>query len=140
VFEFPLQNNLMCANPMTKESSGLSSRTSSCRSIASISSGNSSAMGASLTSEMSRSPSSQFPHSPIDIPPIDPMAVMELEMAAKRVADNVDLLMGNLRSNLHKMSAITVGCLDAYKKSVDTTCDSVDSSIKKRNQETFGQV
>lgn len=60
-------------------------------------------MGASLTSEMSRSPSSQFPHSPIDIPPIDPMAVMELEMAAKRVADNVDLLMGNLRSNLHKV-------------------------------------
>lgn len=60
-------------------------------------------MGASLTSEMSRSPSSQFPHSPIDIPPIDPMAVMELEMAAKRVADSVDLLMGNLRSNLHKV-------------------------------------
>ena len=29
-----------------------------------------------------------------------------------------------------QMSAITVGCLDAYKKSVDTTCDSVDSSIK----------
>ena len=28
------------------------------------------------------------------------------------------------------MSAITVGCLSAYKTSVDTTCDSVDSSIK----------
>lgn len=134
LFEFvadDLQEKIRQSSPLPKtESSGLSSRTSSCRSIASISSGNSSAMGASLTSEMSRSPSSQFPHSPIDIPPIDPMAVMELEMAAKRVADNVDLLMGNLRSNLHKMSAITVGCLDAYKKSVDTTCDSVDSSIK----------
>lgn len=134
LFEFvanDLQEKIRQSSPLPKtESSGLSSRTSSCRSIASISSGNSSAMGTSLTSEMSRSPSSQFPHSPIDIPPIDPMAVMELEMAAKRVADNVDLLMGNLRSNLHKMSAITVGCLDAYKKSVDTTCDSVDSSIK----------
>lgn len=82
------------------ESSGLSSRTSS---IASISSGTSSAMGTSLTSDISRSPSSQFPHSPVDIPPIDPMAVEELEMAAKRVADNVDLLMGNLKSNLHKV-------------------------------------
>ena len=60
-------------------------------------------MGTSLTSDISRSPSSQFPHSPVDIPPIDPMAVMELEMAAKRVADNVDLLMGNLKSNLHKV-------------------------------------
>ena len=78
----------------------MSSRTSS---IASISSGTSSAMGTSLTSDISRSPSSQFPHSPVDIPPIDPMAVEELEMAAKRVADNVDLLMGNLKSNLHKV-------------------------------------
>ena len=29
-----------------------------------------------------------------------------------------------------QMSAITVGCLEAYKTSVDITCDSVDSSIK----------
>lgn len=68
-----------------------------------MSSGNSSAMGTSMVSEMSRSPRSQFPQSPIDIPPIDPMAVMELEMAAKHVADSVDLLMGNLKSNLHKV-------------------------------------
>ncbi|XP_061186663.1 uncharacterized protein LOC133194770 [Saccostrea echinata] len=134
LFEFvadDLQEKIRQSSPLPKtESSGLSSRTSSSRSIASISSGNSSAMGTSMASEMSRSPSTHFQNSPIDIPPIDPMAVMELEMAAKRVADNVDLLMGNLKSNLHKMSAITVGCLDAYKKSVDATCDSVDSSIK----------
>ena len=29
-----------------------------------------------------------------------------------------------------QMSAITVGCTEAFKTSVDITCDSVDSSIK----------
>lgn len=29
-----------------------------------------------------------------------------------------------------KMSAISVGCEEAYKTSVDVTCDSVDASIK----------
>lgn len=28
------------------------------------------------------------------------------------------------------MSALTIGCQDAYKRSVDITCDSVDASIK----------
>lgn len=28
------------------------------------------------------------------------------------------------------MSAISVGCEEAYKTSVDVTCDSVDASIK----------
>ncbi|KAK3102373.1 hypothetical protein FSP39_010897 [Pinctada imbricata] len=130
LFEFvaeDLQEKIRRSSPLTKtESSGLSSRASSLRSLSSISS-NSSAVA---TSAMSRSPSSQFQQSPTEIPPIDPMAVVELEMQARKVADSIDLLMGNLKSNLYKMSAITVGCLDAYKTSVDTTCDSVDSSIK----------
>ena len=81
------------------ESSGLSSRTSSLRSLSSVSS-TSSAMA---TSGMSRSPSSQFQQSPVEIPPIDPMAIVDLEMQAKKVADSIDLMMGNLNSNLHKV-------------------------------------
>ena len=52
---------------------------------------------------MSRSPSSVFQQSPDDIPPIDPQAINDLEMHALKVADNLDLLMGNLKSNLHKV-------------------------------------
>lgn len=120
-----LQEMIKRSSPMTQTESSASSRRSSLRSYSSISSSTSSAFGG-----MSRSPSSLLQQSPDDIPLIDPQAVHDLEMHALKVADNLDLLMGNLKSNLHKMSAITVGCLSAYKTSVDTTCDSVDSSIK----------
>ena len=33
-------------------------------------------------------------------------------------------------SDFFQMSAISVGCEEAYKTSVDVTCDTVDSSIK----------
>lgn len=118
-----LQEKIRRSSPLTKtDSSGLSSRTSSLRSISSVNSMSSSSSAMATSSLMQQSPD--------DIPPIDANAIMELEAHARRVADSVDLMMGNLRSNLHKMSAITVGCLDAYKTSVDVTCDSVDSSIK----------
>lgn len=120
-----LQEMIKRSSPLTQTgSSTTSSRRSSLRSFSSVSSSASSVVG------VSRSPSSLFQQSPDDIPPIDPQAINDLEMHALQVADNLDLLMGNLRSNLHKMSAITVGCLSAYKTSIDTTCDSVDSSIK----------
>ncbi|XP_021371044.1 uncharacterized protein DDB_G0284127-like [Mizuhopecten yessoensis] len=118
-----LQEKIRRSSPLTKtDSSGLSSRTSSLRSISSVNSMSSSSSAMATSSLMQQSPD--------DIPPIDASAILELEAHARRVADSVDLMMGNLRSNLHKMSAITVGCLDAYKTSVDVTCDSVDSSIK----------
>ncbi|KAK7102448.1 uncharacterized protein [Littorina saxatilis] len=117
------------SSPMSKDSESMGSRRSSQRSIASTSSCATSTSVAT-SSGLSRSPSSLLTQSPDAAPPIDPEAVMELEMCARRVADNVDHMMGNLRNNLHKMSAITVGCLEAYKTSVDITCDSVDSSIK----------
>lgn len=127
-----LQEKIRKSSPHTKtESSGLSSRASSLRSISSITSASSStSFATTATSGMSRSPSSLFQQSPVDIPPIDPHVLMDIENQARRVADSVDLMMGNLKTNLHKMSAITVGCLDSYKKSVDVTCDSVDNSIK----------
>ncbi|XP_055882194.1 uncharacterized protein LOC106075863 [Biomphalaria glabrata] len=122
-----LQEKIKQSSPMSNADNGTSgSRRSSERSIYSFSSSTSFA----TSSGVSRSPSSQFQQSPDDIPPIDVTAVIELESHARKVADNLDLMMGNIRNNLHKMSAITIGCQDAYKRSVDITCDSVDASIK----------
>lgn len=110
------------------DSSSLHTRTSSVQSFGSISSTNSASRAS--YSAVSQSPSSLVPPSPDDIPPIDPHALIDLETQAKQVADRLDHMMASLRSNLHKMSALTSGCLDAYKKSVDSTCDAVDGSIK----------
>uniref|UniRef100_A0A0B6ZD17 BLOC-1-related complex subunit 6 C-terminal helix domain-containing protein n=1 Tax=Arion vulgaris TaxID=1028688 RepID=A0A0B6ZD17_9EUPU len=122
-----LMEKIKKSSPMSHADTASSgSRRSSVRSTASVSSSTSFA----TSSGVSRSPSSLFQQSPDDIPPIDPSAVIELENHALRVADSLDLMMGNIRNNLHKMSAITIGCQDAYKRSVDITCDSVDASIK----------
>ena len=79
----------------------MSSRRSS---LISISSNGSSTMATSVTSGMSRSPSSAYPQSPDLIPPIDPIAIVEIENQARLVADSLDLMMGNLRGNLHNVS------------------------------------
>ncbi|XP_059143888.1 uncharacterized protein LOC131931197 [Physella acuta] len=123
-----LHEKIKQSSPMSYVADTVStdSRRSSVRSVTSFSSSTSFA----TSSGVSRSPSSQFQQSPDDIPPIDAAAVIELENHARRVADNLDLMMGNIRNNLHKMSALTIGCQDAYKRSVDITCDSVDASIK----------
>ncbi|KAH9490638.1 BLOC-1- complex subunit 6 [Bulinus truncatus] len=119
-----LQEKIKQSSPMSyADNDSSSSRRSSVHSF-------SSSTSFATSSGMSRSPSSQFRQSPDDIPPIDATAVIELENHAHKVADNLDLMMGNIRNNLHKMSAITIGCQDAYKRSVDITCDSVDASIK----------
>ena len=83
--------------------SSVSSRRSS---LISISSNGSSTMATSVTSGMSRSPSSAYPQSPDLIPPIDPIAIVEIENQARLVADSLDLMMGNLRGNLHNVSLI----------------------------------
>ena len=85
--------------------SSVSSRRSS---LISVSSNGSSAMATSVTSGMSRSPSSAYPQSPDLIPPIDPIAIVEIENQARLVADSLDLMMGNLRSNLHNVSTETI--------------------------------
>lgn len=122
-----LQEKIRMSSPMSKtESSEVSSRRSSVLSLTSVDSMASSSMATSMTSGMSRS----YPQSPDCIPPIDPMAIHEIENQARLVADSLDHMMGNLRNNLHQMSAISVGCEEAYKTSVDVTCDSVDASIK----------
>ncbi|XP_064604440.1 BLOC-1-related complex subunit 6-like isoform X2 [Liolophura sinensis] len=115
----------------SRDSSSMGSRTSSMRSISSVNSISSYTSSlATSVSGMSRSPSSLVQQSPDAIPPIDPQAMQDLESQARVVADRVDLMMGNLKANLFKMSAITVGTLDAYKHSVESTCEAVDASIK----------
>jgi hypothetical protein len=91
-------------NELVKMSSPMSrgSRTPSSRSVNSISSATSSYCSTSV-SGMSRSSSLPLHPSPDDIPPIDPHAVKDIETHAKRVADNLDLMMGNLKNNLHKV-------------------------------------
>ncbi|XP_064633024.1 uncharacterized protein LOC135491225 [Lineus longissimus] len=118
-------------NELVKMSSPMSrgSRTPSSRSVSSVSSVTSSYCSTSV-SGMSRSSSLPLHPSPDDIPPIDPHAVKDIETHAKRVADNLDLMMGNLKNNLHKMSNITRGCCSVYKEGIDSTCDSVDAGIK----------
>ena len=92
---------LTASDALSADSSSMGSRRSSQRSIASTSSATSTSVATS--SGVSRSPSSLLTQSPDVAPPIDPSAIMELEMAARRVADNMDLMMGNLRNNLHKV-------------------------------------
>ncbi|KAH3816649.1 hypothetical protein DPMN_118169 [Dreissena polymorpha] len=123
-----LIEKIKMSSPMSKTASEVSSsRRSSDLSITSMDSMASSSLATSMTSGRSRS---SYPQSPDCMPPIDPIAVHEIENHARMVAENVDQMMTNLRENLHKMSAISVGCEEAYKTSVDFTCDSVDSSIK----------
>lgn len=122
-----LQEKIRRSSPMSKTaSSNVSSRRSSQLSLTSVDSMASSSMATSMTSGMSRS----YPQSPDCMPPIDAMAIHEIENQARLVADSLDLMMGNLRNTLHQMSAISVGCEEAYRTSVDVTCDSVDASIK----------
>ncbi|KAK2152452.1 hypothetical protein LSH36_328g02008 [Paralvinella palmiformis] len=80
-------------------------------------------------SELLGSPS-VLTQSPDDVPPVDPRALMDLEMHARNVANSLDNMMSTLKKNIYKMSAITCDCIGAYKEGIDNTCDAVDGSIK----------
>ncbi|XP_038069045.1 uncharacterized protein LOC119738278 isoform X2 [Patiria miniata] len=64
------------------------------------------------------------------IPPVDPTALADIERHCKRVADNVELMMGHLSSTLQNMSAITVGHTQTYRDAVDKAGVTVDQSVK----------
>ncbi len=89
---------------------------------------------ASLTpssSSRSRTPSlSPSGISSSAIPPVDPAAPADIEKHCKRVADNVDLMMGHLSSTLQNMSAITVGHTQTYRDAVEKAGVTVDQSVK----------
>ncbi|XP_067938520.1 BLOC-1-related complex subunit 6-like [Watersipora subatra] len=57
-------------------------------------------------------------------------ALTDIELHAKTLGHSVDRMLSDLQTNLHTMSAITVGCAQTYKGSVDKTLDEVDSNIK----------
>jgi len=46
---------------------------------------------------------SELAQSPEDIPPIDPRIVYDLELHARRVADNLDNMMQTLTNKLYKV-------------------------------------
>ncbi|XP_070558424.1 BLOC-1-related complex subunit 6-like isoform X2 [Ptychodera flava] len=64
------------------------------------------------------------------IPKIDPTIISDLEKQATRVADNLDLMLGNLKGTLHNMSAISVGYMQTHRDSVDRMGETVDSCVK----------
>lgn len=66
----------------------------------------------------------------LEIPPIDPGALQDIERKAKEVASNLDHLLHTLNNSLKSMSVIGVQSVDNYKTAVENTEVIVDASIK----------
>ncbi|XP_033114123.1 uncharacterized protein LOC117114559 isoform X1 [Anneissia japonica] len=64
------------------------------------------------------------------IPPIDPAVITDIEKHCVKVADSLDLMLGNLTGSIHNMSAITVGHIQTYKHAADKVGFTVDQSVK----------
>lgn len=101
-------------------------RSQSSSSVSSTTSG----WSTSVPSHAPRSPSSVYTQSPDDVPPIDPKALLDVELHARKAAETLDVLMQTLVARLHLMSLSVHNCLDVYKEAVDKTCDAVDANIK----------
>jgi len=67
-----------------------------------------------------RSPSSVYTQSPDDIPPIDPKALFDVEMHARKVAENLDTLMQGLVGKLHKVhtTSMLLSCCNVIQYNV----------------------
>ncbi|KAK1158653.1 BLOC-1-related complex subunit 6 isoform X1 [Acipenser oxyrinchus oxyrinchus] len=66
----------------------------------------------------------------VDIPPIDPAVLQDLERQTQDVAQSVELMMRSLSGTVQNMTALSVGCIQTYRDSVDSLGESVDMSIK----------
>jgi len=66
----------------------------------------------------------------VTLPPIDPWALLDLESQSRVLAQNVNSMLAKLNDHVKEMSNVTSECVDIYKNGVDSTCDSVDLSIK----------
>ncbi|XP_041081137.1 BLOC-1-related complex subunit 6-like [Polyodon spathula] len=66
----------------------------------------------------------------LDIPPIDPAVLQDLERHTQDVAQSVELMMRSLNGTVQNMTALSVGCIQTYRDSVDSLGESVDMSIK----------
>ncbi|XP_071020984.1 BLOC-1-related complex subunit 6 [Oncorhynchus clarkii lewisi] len=67
---------------------------------------------------------------PVDIPPIDPAVLVDLQRHTEEVAHSVELMMRSLNGTIQNMTALSVGYIQTYRDSVDSLGESVDMSIK----------
>ncbi|XP_063849707.1 uncharacterized protein LOC135093955 isoform X1 [Scylla paramamosain] len=70
----------------------------------------------------------------LQVPPIDPSTINDIERHARHIATSVDTLIENLTGTLHSISALTVDCVETYRDAVCKTCDAVDANIKSMYQ------
>ncbi|KAJ8257387.1 hypothetical protein GJAV_G00185070 [Gymnothorax javanicus] len=67
---------------------------------------------------------------PVDIPPIDPKVLQDLQRHTQDVAQSVELMMRSLNGTIQNMTALSVGYIQTYRDSVDSLGEAVDMSIK----------
>ncbi|XP_026188958.1 BLOC-1-related complex subunit 6 isoform X1 [Mastacembelus armatus] len=67
---------------------------------------------------------------PVDIPPIDPSVLLDLQKHTQEVAQSVEMMMRSLNGTIQNMTALSVGYIQTYRDSVDSLGESVDMSIK----------
>ncbi|KAG5838443.1 hypothetical protein ANANG_G00223760 [Anguilla anguilla] len=67
---------------------------------------------------------------PVDIPPIDPSVLLDLQRHTQDVAQSVELMMRSLNGTIQNMTALSVGYIQTYRDSVDSLGEAVDMSIK----------
>ncbi|KAI1893020.1 hypothetical protein AGOR_G00139580 [Albula goreensis] len=67
---------------------------------------------------------------PVDIPPIDPNVLLDLQRHTQDVAQSVELMMRSLNGTIQNMTALSVGYIQTYRDSVDSLGEAVDMSIK----------
>ncbi|KAJ8265140.1 hypothetical protein COCON_G00142390 [Conger conger] len=67
---------------------------------------------------------------PVDIPPIDPGVLLDLQRHTQDVAQSVELMMRSLNGTIQNMTALSVGYIQTYRDSVDSLGEAVDMSIK----------
>lgn len=66
----------------------------------------------------------------VDIPPIDPLVLLDLHRHTQEVAQSVEAMMKSLNGTIQNMTALSVGYIQTYRDSVDSLGESVDMSIK----------
>lgn len=64
------------------------------------------------------------------IPAVDPQALQDLGVLAVQVAAQVDELLRGMHGRLQALTALSVGCIQTYRDSVESLGEAVDTSIR----------